>query len=206
MRQVLFELLRQRKPSSIYTVDEVSFKDITHIRVVFAQDQQFFIADSYYTGTWIGPTPLGPTVSERDDYLFALADTLEDVATVISCGSMEEVRKYPGLSERDLKAFYSALNVKAWNFVIELFGMYAGFVHSVDFTFTPQPFVQVVCIKKGAEPEFLGTIVIDMQRKARVVVRTSCEIDTIAEAIWAGLCSLPTWFSAKEITDGYSGC
>lgn len=180
MKTVFLELLRREHPSSVASVTTATYRDLSQVRAVFFKDEVCYVAESFYTATWIAPTPAGPACDNGERCKTIHLDRLDSVADIYTLTDPKEIRTLEALSSDNLKCVYDFLDIGSRMLMERVFGNNSSLLHSVSFSFIPEPLI--LCTIKcpwmmpddvvKAASNVVFSIAIDMQWQMTLVSQT----------------------------------
>ena len=194
MINIMLGLLAEdkQKVSSIISTDIVTCRDLSLAEVRYTQGNTYNIAQSFCTAGWLASSPLGPTFNEDSTLKM---DCIEDVATVTSFSSVQEMRRVHRLDSSQLAKVKEHLDQSARQFIEKTYPWLVEMVYKVYFDFVPVPAIQVCLATGPSYKRFLGTVAVQTNGGVSAVSKTTLEVDALVESMRAVGC-LPV---AKEL-------
>lgn len=148
-----------------------TYRDLNCVEVMYCRKRQYNLARSFFTQMWIASTPQGPII--EDGYL--CMDELADIACIISCPTLQEIKRIHSISTRDLQMLYTFYEYKADYVVQQMLKLPKSMEYEATFTFTPKPLIVVSAFTSN---HYLGSFTVDLQGALTVVSATSSQLET----------------------------
>lgn len=147
-------LLKQERPSLIVDTQVKEYKQLSSVTCKYEKDGHYYVAISFFTVTWIGKNPWGPTTSGEVVPCYKLSD----IAIIHECSTLTACRNYPAVSEEDLKDYIGLVETKTLHLFDSLFVNNPwGDTLQASISFAPVPTV-MFAITQG--DDMVGTIAV----------------------------------------------
>lgn len=177
MEFVLYNLLTTLGITAVVEVERVRYRELSAVCYKYIHDGEYCKTTSFYTTSWIGPSPFGPSLSEDGDMVVA---TLEDIATIEKYNSLRELKLASAITQTELKGWYKEVDVRALAKMKELFIGFEGHIVEASFSFYPTP---CIIVSLSRDRKVLGSLAVQSSGDIMVLSHTSAEIFDIVDSI-----------------------